>query len=103
MDVKSFVKTCISVIIFVFLRHPVFFFFKNNILIDLQWSLKIRFVYLSFHTLLYFQHRVFLALDNVFSYYNKGTQRNQNKVINERNIIALRFIRSYVLQVNDII
>ena len=29
--------------------------------------------YLGFHTLLYFEHQVFLALDNVFSYYNKDT------------------------------
>ena len=36
--------------------------------------------------LLYFEHRIFLALDNVFSSYNKDTQRNQNKVINGRNI-----------------
>ena len=35
--------------------------------------------------LLYFEHQVFLALDNVL-YYNNGTQRNQNKVINERYI-----------------
>ena len=38
--------------------------------------------YLGFHKLLYFERRVFLALNNVFSYYKKDTQRNQNKVIN---------------------
>ena len=32
--------------------------------------------YLGFHTLLYFEHRVFLALD-VFCYYNKGTQKTK--------------------------
>ena len=43
--------------------------------------------YISFHTWLYFEHRVFLALDKVFCYYNKDTQRNQNKVINKINIV----------------
>ena len=39
--------------------------------------------YLGFHTLLYFEHRVFLAFD-VFCYYNKGTQkfRRLNEVCN---------------------
>ena len=31
---------------------------------------------LGFHTLLYFEHQVFLVLNNVFSYYNKATLRN---------------------------
>ena len=48
--------------------------------------------------LLYFEHQVFLVLDNVFSYYNKDTRRNQNKIINERNIVFL-YINSSVLQV----
>ena len=33
--------------------------------------------------MLYFEHLGFLALHNVFSYYNKDTWRNQNKVINK--------------------
>ena len=39
--------------------------------------------YLGFHTLLYFEHQVFLVLD-VFCYYNKGTQkfRRLNEVCN---------------------
>ena len=40
----------------------------------------------------YFEHWVFLVVDNMFSYYNKDTRRNQNKVINERNIV-FRFTR----------
>ena len=35
----------------------------------------------------YFELWVFLALDNVFSYYNKNIQRNQNKVINDKNVV----------------
>ena len=36
-DVKSFVKTCIPVNVFVFfVSSPVIFFFKNSVLIDLQ-------------------------------------------------------------------
>ena len=57
---------------------------------------------LVFHTQIYFEHRVFLVLDNAFFCYNKGTRRNQNKVINERNSV-FRFTRSSVLQVNNII
>ena len=41
--------------------------------------------YLGFHTI--FEYQIFLALDNVF-YYNKDTRRNQNKVINEGNIVC---------------
>ena len=48
---------------------------------------SIRVAYLGFHMLLYFKHQVFLALDIVFSYYNKDTWKNQNKVINKRNIV----------------
>ena len=63
---------------------------------------RIRVAYLGFHTLLYFEHQVFLALDKVFCYYDKDTWRNQNKVIDERNIV-FRFTRSSMLQVNNII
>ena len=55
-----------------------FFFFKTSVLINHS----IRIANLGFHMLLYFEHCVFLALDNVFSY---DTQRKQNKVINERD------------------
>ena len=27
-------------------------------------------------------------MDNMFSYYNKNTQRNQSKVINDKNIVS---------------
>lgn len=47
---------------------------------------SICFAYLGFLMLLYFGQQVFLILDNVFSYCNKATWWNQNKVINERNI-----------------
>ena len=42
--------------------------------------------YLGFHTLLYFEHQDLLALENEFFYYNKGTQTNQIKVINGKNV-----------------
>ena len=47
---------------------------------------SIRVAYLGFHTLLYFEHQVFLVLD-VFSYYNADTRRNQNMLINEEIIV----------------
>ena len=58
--------------------------------------------YLGFHMLLYFEYQIFLALDKVFFYYNKDTQRNQRKVINKRNIVFF-FTCSSVLQVNNVI
>ena len=36
---------------------------------------------------LYFEHQVFLVLDIVFSYKKKDIKRNQNKMINEKNIV----------------
>ena len=68
-----------------FLRHPVMFS-KNNVFF-IFYDHSIRVAYFGFHTLLYFAHRVFLALDNMFSYYNNDIQRNQNKVINGRSIV----------------
>ena len=44
--------------------------------------------YLGFHIRIYFEHRVFLALVNVFSNY-KNDAGSQNKVINGRNIVFL--------------
>ena len=78
LGVNSFVQTCISVNLSI-LHHLLFrLIFSYH---------SIRIAYLGFHTPLYFEHQVFLALDSVFSYYHKGTQRNQNKAINDRNIL----------------
>ena len=68
--VNFFVKTCISVNLFL---YSLFFFF----LIFSDRSVCV--AYLGFYTLLYFEQWVFLVLDNVFPYYNKDTQRNQNR------------------------
>ena len=62
-----------------FVSFPVIFWFIFS-------DHSIRVAYIGFHTL-YFKHQVFLGLDNVFSYYNKVTQRNQNKVVNGGNIV----------------
>ena len=59
---KSFVKTCIPVNFFIFIAPPLVIFFKNNFLIDQS----IGVAYHGFHTLLHFEHHVFLALDNLF-------------------------------------
>ena len=100
--INFFVKTCISVSLLVLLyvsklllkqnclnncelRYTLLFFLKNFFFISSDHTVRI--AYLGFHTL-YFEHWVFLLLDNVLSYcYNKDTQRNQNKVINGRNIV----------------
>ena len=58
-------------------------------------------VYIGFHTLLYFDYLDFLALDNLFFCYDKGTRRNQNTFVNERNIVFC-FTRSGALRVNII-
>ena len=50
--------------------------------------------YLGFHTQLYFKYQVFLGLDNVFSYYNKVTRRNQSKVINKRNMSFVSLVQA---------
>ena len=54
--------------------------------------------------MLYFERWVLLALD-VFSFYNEYTRGNQNKVINERNIVFIlsRLISLNMLKVNNII
>ena len=41
------------------------------------------------YTLLYFEHQVFLVFDDFFSFYHKDTKRNQNNVVNGRNIVPL--------------
>ena len=64
----------ILMVMVLFLKKCVFVFFIFS-------DHSIHMAYLGFHKLLYFECRVFLAL-NVFSYYKKDTQRNQNKVIN---------------------
>ena len=46
---------------------------------------SVRVAYLGFQTQLYFEPWVFLLLGNVFSYYHKDPQRNQNNVTNGRN------------------
>ena len=91
-NVKSFVKTCIPVDLLVFFGS----------LIDFKWSLNFALLILVFHTPRYFEHRIFLALDNAFACYNKDTRRNQNKVINKRNSV-FRFTCSSVLLLNNVI
>ena len=57
---------------------------------------SICFAYLGFPMLLYFGQHVFLMLDNVFSYYNKATWWNQNKVINERNNALFHLLKCVI-------
>ena len=87
---------------FVFLRHPLLIFKKNVFFFSFSLITQCALFLAWFHTLLYFEHRVFLALNNVFSYYNKDTQRNQNTVIHGTNIFFCLF-RSSVLQANYMI
>ena len=83
--VNVFVKTYISANLTVFFAVSPVIFLKMFFLIFSGHTICA--AYLGFHTLLYFEHQVFLALDNVFPYCKKDTQRNQNKVINRRNVI----------------
>ena len=57
------------------MRYLLLFFIKN-IVLSIFSDQSTRVAYLGSHTLLYFEHRIFLALDNAFSYYNKDTRKN---------------------------
>ena len=71
-----------------FLRYPLFFFLKNFFYFFFNFSdHSIRFAYLGFHTLLYFEHPVFLALDNVF-YHNKDTKKPKQGDQREKNCLV---------------
>ena len=59
-DVKSFVNLYSSQHFCLFCSIPCYFFFKNNVSIDFQWSLNSRrLLYFRFQMLLYFQHWVY--------------------------------------------
>ena len=76
-----FVKTSVNLFVF-FLSSPLIFF-KCFLL----FSVITQFVRLALvQTLLYFEHWVFLELDDVFCY-NKDTQRNENEVISWKNLV----------------
>ena len=83
-----------------FLCYLLLFSFKKTFFLFFS-DHSVYVAYLGFHTLLFFEHQVFLLLD-VFSYYNKDTQRNRNKVIIRRNIIFC-FSCLSVLEVNNTI
>ena len=49
-----------------------------SVLIDFQWPVNSR-CYLGFHTLLHFEHQVFLVLDKVFSYQGHKERHKEAK------------------------
>ena len=84
---------------FIFFQTILSFVLSRKIIKHFNWfSMIAQFALL---TLYKFKHWVFLVLDNVFSYYNKDTWINQNKVIIKRNII-FRFTLSCVSEINTI-
>ena len=68
----TFVKTSISVHLFVFFASSPFIFIKKRLIFS---DHSICVAYLGFQTLLYFEHWVFLILDNVLSCLNMDTQK----------------------------